>query len=306
MIRPAGNCQVIGARRLGVRRHVAALEHRDPAQRDGCSKARTCPRTPKFAVGIWRLAIITLLLSFPLVSRAALYNFTGPFNNNGAGNAPGVIPDNDPIGLADSHTISGLGSQIVNVTVTLNISGGWNGDLYAYLRLNDSPMVVLLDRVGVTSSNPDGYGDTGFQVTLSASASHDIHFYQNFSPSYNSDGQLTGTWQADGRTDPLSSTRGSLSAFNGLNPNGTWTIFFADESAGEQSTLVGWSLDITNVPELANVALLIFGALAAMRALGSVFGLQARKKLFASVVDRFKEMVRDLPDESASRAPDIG
>jgi subtilisin-like proprotein convertase family protein len=223
--------------------------------------------TLKLAIGNWKPAILAWLLSLPLASPAALYNFTGPFNNNGAGNSPGVIPDNDPIGLTDSHTISGLGNQIANITVTLNISGGWNGDLYAYLRLNNGPMVVLLDRVGMTSSNPDGYGDTGFQVTLSETASHDIHFYQNYSPSYNGSGQLMGTWQADGRTDPLSSTRGSLSNFNGSNPNGTWTIFFADESAGEQSTLLGWSLDITDVPELPNVALIIFGTLAAARCL---------------------------------------
>src|ERR1043166_7457109 len=46
----------------------------------------------------------------------------------------------------------------------------------------------------------------------------------------NGNGQLTGTWQADGRSDPLSSSRGSLTDFNGLNPNGTWTLFFADQS----------------------------------------------------------------------------
>jgi subtilisin-like proprotein convertase family protein len=97
-------------------------------------------------------------------------------------------------------------------------------------------------------------------VTLTSSATaQDIHSYQNYSPAYNSSGQVTGTWQADGRTDPLVNTpRGSLSYFNGLDPNGTWTLFFADRSAGDQSTLVGWSLEITTVPEPVNVALGIF------------------------------------------------
>ena len=40
-----------------------------------------------------------------------------------------------------------------------------------------------------------------------------------------------------------------------MNPNGTWTIFFADLSSGETSTLNSWSLDITAVPEPVNVAL---------------------------------------------------
>jgi hypothetical protein len=43
-----------------------------------------------------------------------------------------------------------------------------------------------------------------------------------------------------------------------MNPNGTWTLFIADLSGGEQSTLVSWSLDITAVPEPVNVALGIF------------------------------------------------
>jgi hypothetical protein len=95
-------------------------------------------------------------------------------------------------------------------------------------------------------------------VTLSASAAYDIHSYQSYSPAYNSSGQIAGTWQADERTSPLDTSRSSLSAFNGLDPNGTWTLFFADLSAGDQSTLVNWSLDITMVPEPVNVALGIF------------------------------------------------
>ena len=56
---------------------------------------------------------------------------------------------------------------------------------------------------------------------------------------------------------------GNLSSFTG-NPNGAWTIFFADMASGpgspaSTSTLVGWSLEITAVPEPANVALGIFG-----------------------------------------------
>src|SRR2546423_427943 len=68
-----------------------------------------------------------------------------------------LIPDDSIIGVTDSQTISGMGNVIQDVSVTLNISGGFNGDLYGYLRLNDSPLVVLLNRVGVNDSNPDGY-----------------------------------------------------------------------------------------------------------------------------------------------------
>jgi hypothetical protein len=94
--------------------------------------------------------------------------------------------------------------------------------------------VVLLNRVGVTSGDSDGYVNAGMLVTLIASpTAHDAHFYQDFNPAYDSSGQVTGTWLADGRTTPLGTSRGSRSHFNGLDPNGAWTLLFADRSAGD-------------------------------------------------------------------------
>jgi hypothetical protein len=47
--------------------------------------------------------------------------------------------------------------------------------------------------------------------------------------------------------------------FNGLNPNGTWSLVLWDNStSGVGNGLVGWSLDVTAVPEPVNVALGIF------------------------------------------------
>ena len=47
--------------------------------------------------------------------------------------------------------------------------------------------------------------------------------------------------------------------FNGLNPNSTWSLVLWDNStSGIENGLVGWSLDITAVPEPVNVALGIF------------------------------------------------
>ena len=48
-----------------------------------------------------------------------------------------------------------------------------------------------------------------------------------------------------------------LSNFTGLNPNGTWTLFVADQSAGAQSTLQSWSMTITGVPEPSCALLLL-------------------------------------------------
>src|SRR5204862_37983 len=67
----------------------------------------------------------------------------------------GYVSDNNPSGWQDSHSVSGLGSSlsITDVRVSLNISGGWNGDLYGYLLYQPAgsgtgTLMVLLDRVG--------------------------------------------------------------------------------------------------------------------------------------------------------------
>ena len=134
----------------------------------------------------------------------------------------------------------------------LNISGGYNGDLLAYLTYGGQT-VTLLNRVGTGGGNTYGYADTGFAITLNDSGSTGLHNYQANSPTYNGSGQLTGTWQPDSGGTTFSS------AYGGVDPNGTWQIFFADLSPGDQSTLVSWSPDITAVPEPVNVAMAIFG-----------------------------------------------
>ncbi len=143
-------------------------------------------------------------------ARGALYTFSGPFANNGSG--AGVIPDNSIIGLADAHTLSGLGASISDVILTVHLSGTSIEDLTGYIRLGN---------------------------TL-ASPSVDISSY--LTPGNNN-------FSVD------------LNAFDSLNPNNTWTLFFADTSAGDEATIVSWSLDITAVPEPTNVALGIFAGL---------------------------------------------
>ena len=40
----------------------------------------------------------------------------------------------------------------------------------------------------------------------------------------------------------------SLASFNGLDPNGSWTLALQDVSFGGQSQVMGWGLQITAVP----------------------------------------------------------
>ncbi len=170
-----------------------------------------------------------------------------------------AVPDANPSGLATTLNVSGMSGQIVNLTVSLNISGGFNGDLYAYLVSPTGTAVVLLDRVGVMSGSPFGYGNTGFNITLDSASGNNIHTYQSGSYSLNGNGQLTGTWAPDYNTvNPLSSPGAfnatspsgtTLANLDGLSPNGNWTLFVADLSAGGNSTVVSWGLMVMTVPE---------------------------------------------------------
>ncbi len=111
-------------------------------------------------------------------------------------------------------------------------------------------------------SSPAGYGDSGFAITLSSGAAANLRFYQNNEPVY-SHGQLTGQWQPDGRgIDPGSAAaafdppgNANFDSFAGVNPNGSWTLFFADLSPGGTSTINGFSVSLSAVPEPENLAL---------------------------------------------------
>jgi hypothetical protein len=57
---------------------------------------------------------------------------------------------------------------LTNLTVQLDISGGFTGDLYADLVSSTGGSVMLLNRVGMVSSNLYGYRDAGFNITFDA------------------------------------------------------------------------------------------------------------------------------------------
>jgi subtilisin-like proprotein convertase family protein len=181
-----------------------------------------------------------------------------------------TIPDGDGAGLSDRQTIGNIG-MIASMTVALTIAGGFNGDLYCYLR-HGNDFCVLLNRPGRTGTEPYGYSDSGFDVTFSdgAAVNRDIHSYQAvIVPAPGT--PLTGTWQPDGRNiDPASVTDETsrtayLNNFYGKDASGEWTLFIADLQLDDGNfptgVLQSWGLDITPVPEPVNVALGIFGAI---------------------------------------------
>jgi subtilisin-like proprotein convertase family protein len=163
-----------------------------------------------------------------------------------SGTLNAAIPDGNPIGyLSTLHIDTGL--DVANVTVTLNVTGGYAGDLYAYLT-HDGYTAVLVDRIGTSELNLYGNSSAGMNVTFSSTALNNIHDLPSVG------GQITGTYLPDG---------GNLSGFTGVGhgSTGDWTLFIADMDGGGSATLNSWSLDVTEVPEPTTWGLIGFGVI---------------------------------------------
>ena len=209
------------------------------------------------------------------------YTFTG-------GSLPLTPADGTGSPASDTRTLSGssivsLTDVDVRVTLTNPVqAGAYNGDYYLSLQ-HGSGFSVLLNRVGRTAGNTEGYGDNGFNVTFDDQAAHgDVHTYRTVlggavDPAYTL--PLTGSWAPDGRgSSPATvldtDVRGSLlDVFHSAQANGGWTLQVIDFNSGGMATLTGWELVLTGsggaaVPELAAtavIAALVLGAFALAR-----------------------------------------
>lgn len=216
-----------------------------------------------------RTLLVALLLA-GASAEAALSSYT--FGNLDGSHA---ITDGNPAGGVSSIiNVSGMRPIVTGVNVIINVTGGYNGDLYAYLSYNGIT-VTLLNRVGTGAGGEPtatwGFATAGFNnVRLShtggggGGAIHDTVSPVAFSP-----GGTSYTPDIGGGS--------SLAAFTGSNPNGNWTLFFADMAGGggsSPSTLVSWGLEVTAVPEPVNVALGIFAGLGLA---GTLWRTRARK-----------------------------
>ena len=175
---------------------------------------------------------------------------------------PTAIADNQPVLTSFFHSVTTSAIlSLSEVTITFELRGttpgnGWASDMFAsFLRSPvgvaptvSDPSAVLLNRVGVTSGDPVGFGYDGWQITLRDSAASDIHDESVIS------GVLTGTFQPDGRIDPTDTLRpGMLGAFIGGAGNGDWRLNLGDLAAGGTMQLVSWSFTLTGEGPIAPV-----------------------------------------------------
>lgn len=204
-------------------------------------------------------SFLSVLFLLPLSHATAATILTETYNMG----VSTLVPDADLNGIVQVIDVSTSNlASIDSVVVHLETTGGWNGDLYAYLS-HEGQLSVLVNRPGRTSLLTDGASTNGMNLTLRDDAATDVHSTPG--------GVLGGTFQPDQRAVHPSNamdtdTRtASLSLFTTTAPTGAWRLFIADVAGGEEATLTHWSITLTGpaaVPEpgcsvLAGLGLLL-------------------------------------------------
>ena len=157
------------------------------------------------------------------------------------------IPDNSTTGVSRTITVSGLPVITdLNFRFDGNVSSadpnstqvGVNhsriGDLVFKLTSPAGTTVTFFDRPGYAGTGSGCDSNNLFQLTLDDQAALPV---ENQCGENTNAGPLTGTF----------SPNNPLSAFNGQNPNGVWTLNASDNAAGETGSLRAWTVIINSM-----------------------------------------------------------
>ena len=138
--------------------------------------------------------------------------------NLSSGNVNIAIPDNNATGISSTITVSGVTGQFIDLDVTINITHPFVGDLVVTLTGPNNVTRTLVNRRGGSGDNFTGtiFDDQAATAITSGSA------------------PFTGRFRPEE----------SLDVFNGINPNGTWTLNVSDRAAADLGTLLNWSLHL--------------------------------------------------------------
>jgi subtilisin-like proprotein convertase family protein len=130
------------------------------------------------------------------------------------------MPIPDLATITSTVDVSGFAGSITDVNVTLNITHTFDSDLVITLIAPDGTQVTLANRNGRSGDN---FSNTLFDDSATTSIAN-------------------GRAPFNGSYKPIS----ALSAVNGGNANGTWTLEITDVKAQDIGTLNSWSLQISS------------------------------------------------------------
>ncbi len=152
-------------------------------------------------------------------------------------------------------TVSGLNGAVYRVAVTLsNLTHAFPDDLDFLLVSPGGQAVLLMSDAGgavpIISVSPILDDDAPILLPNSGAILSQRYRPSNFTP------------DPDFFPAPAPSTppAAALSAFRGSNPNGPWSLYAVDDAIGDAGTLAGWSLEITTLESIADLALALKSA----------------------------------------------
>lgn len=171
-------------------------------------------------------------------------------------------------------TVSGAGTTLTNLTVTFNnLSHAYPDDLdillvgpggQNVLLMSDSGGYFSIANLTLTFSD-SATGFLGDESQLVSGTYKPTNYDANF---------MVDSFAAPAPTSgPYGST---LSAFNGTNPNGVWSLYIIDDTQGNNGVMAGgWSMNIAAVPEPSTFALGAF----VLAGTGAVYARRRARKL---------------------------
>ncbi|MEE9297113.1 MAG: proprotein convertase P-domain-containing protein, partial [Phycisphaerae bacterium] len=154
------------------------------------------------------------------------------------------IPDNDATGASDTITVPGPGDVIGDVDVDLSITHTWVGDLCVSVEHNGTT-VILMEEIG--NATPGCFA-SGFGCS-------EDNFVGIVLDDEGTGGAIESQCVANLSSPPNYTPQEALSAFDGMDKAGDWTITVVDSAGADTGTLDTWSLHITAVGDLIPVCL---------------------------------------------------
>ncbi|MCX7556600.1 M36 family metallopeptidase [Xanthomonadaceae bacterium JHOS43] len=146
-----------------------------------------------------------------------------------------AIPDNTPAGISSSIVVANSG-VIDDLDVVFQADHTWVGDLIVTLtKVGSGTTVALIDRPGVPTTTFGCSGDNPDLVLDDEEPTRTAeNNCQNANPAY-----IPGATYRPNQP---------LSAFDGIDMAGTWTLTVSDNAAGDNGSLVSWCLAPSRAP----------------------------------------------------------
>ncbi|HEX5618468.1 MAG TPA: proprotein convertase P-domain-containing protein, partial [Solirubrobacteraceae bacterium] len=169
----------------------------------------------------WRLDVQSLATAPPTATASA------------ASDAPVAIPDESVV--TSTITVAGAGTHLSDLDLALDVSHTFPRDLD----------ITLMSPAGTVATVTTDNG-TGFADLFAGTTFDDQSGPGGQVPYVFNDGLVTDrSWPTLRFVATLLTPEEPLAAFDGEDPNGTWTLTISDDQADDIGELRGWRLDVT-------------------------------------------------------------